>query len=402
MQSDLLARARKLEGYAAQDPGNLSLLRDLAQTYHRAGEHQRALDVLDGSPDVAEAPAPWAALRGQLLLALGRWDDAARLFEKALQQQPDSSALLFNLGYATWASDSDPDLAIERLSRAAQAEPTNARFRHQLALALESAGDVDAAMQALRETLAIEPDHADALFTLGRLELDAGAFDEASASAARCIAAHPARATGWLLKGQIALFQMDAAAAAKSLRQALDLDPDDVDTRVSLAQASLMQGRPRHARALLEEAVAKDPADDAAQCMLGWACIADNDAQAAGAAFARAHALAPQNADALAGSACIRLSEGQTRPALQLAEQALTLDRGHVIAQMIVARAHELDGQAVQAKELFGSVLQSSPFGPLRSKLGEALEAGARSPAARRLNRRFARGVATAPAGRGH
>ena len=41
----------------------------------------------------------------------------------------------FNLGYATWASDSAPQLAVEQLSRAVQADPSSARCRHQLALA---------------------------------------------------------------------------------------------------------------------------------------------------------------------------------------------------------------------------------------------------------------------------
>ena len=156
MQNDLLTRAGRLEAYASQDPTNAALLHDLATTYHGAGHHEQALEVLDRVQSVGDAASPALdALRGQVLLALGRWDDASDLFAKALQVQPDSAPLLFNLAYAVWASEKDPRRAVSLFERAVGLDGSNLRFRHHLALALEAAGDPDGAIAALEQALAM-------------------------------------------------------------------------------------------------------------------------------------------------------------------------------------------------------------------------------------------------------
>ncbi|HWH83902.1 MAG TPA: tetratricopeptide repeat protein [Burkholderiaceae bacterium] len=398
MQSDLLNRAERLQGYAAQDPTNLALLRDLAATWHAAGEHQRALDALDRAEAAPGGPSALAPLRGPVLLALGRWQEAAAIFENALRTQPDSAALAFNLGYAVWASEQDPTRAVELFRQAARIEPGDARLRFYLALALESAADLDAARQSLDAALAIDPRHVDALAMLGRLALDAGDLDRATDLAARCIAARPEHPAGWQLKGQAALFRMDAVDAAKSLRQALDLAPDDADTRVSLAQAALMQGRPRHAKDLLQQAVAENASHDAALCMLGWACIADNEAAGAAAAFERANAAAPDNPDAMAGIALLRLADGRRDEALQWTERALALEPAHAMAGLLRARLAELDDRPAEARAVLASVLDGSSTGPLGSStLGQKLAAAGASPTVGRMKRRFARALPAAP-----
>ena len=401
MQNDLLTRAGRLEAYASQDPTNAALLHDLATTYHGAGHHEQALEVLDRVQSVGDAASPALdALRGQVLLALGRWDDASDLFAKALQVQPDSAPLLFNLAYAVWASEKDPRRAVSLFERAVGLDGSNLRFRHHLALALEAAGDPDGAIAALEQALAIDPRHLGSLAMLGRLELDAGDFDAAAEFASRCIATHPGQAAGWQLKGQVALFQMDAQSAARSLRQALDLDAADIDTQISLSQATLMLGRPRHARQLLARAIDSEPSNDVALCLLGWACIADNEAQAARKAFTEALRADPGNADAPAGLAVLALSAGDSTECLEHAESALALDAGHVVAKLAKARAQESREHPAEAKALVDDVLKSTPFGPVQTNVAQMLDASRGSEAVRRMHRRFARTASTSPAAR--
>jgi len=398
MRSDLLDRAQRLQRYAVQDPTNLALLRDLASTLHAAGEHAQALEVLDRIDALSGEPSSGAALRGQVLLALGRWGDAQALFESARRQQPESAALAFNLAYALWASEKDGARAIELFADAVRLEPDNPRFRYYLALALEASGDANAARQALEKAIEIDPGHFDALAMLGHLALGGGDLSAASAFAGRCVAAQPTRADGWQLKGQVALFQLDAAAAAKSLRQALDLAPDDVDTRVSLAQAALMQGRARHARELLLQAVVQDPSHDGALSMLGWACAAENDAPAAATAFERARTRNPENPDAWAGGACICLANGQKESALQWADRALAIDPTHAIASLVKARIAELDDRVVDARAIVEAVLGSAPGQPLGASFGQTVANAAASPGVKRMQRRFTRQLRGAPA----
>lgn len=388
MSSDLLSRARRLEAYAALDPANVELLFDLADTWHHAGEHGKALSVLERAEQAGLPPARLGPLKGRLLMAQGRWHDAVQLYESALHDAPASAALLANLGYSCWAAG-DTARAVEWLMQAAALDPADPDIRCHLALALEETHLPAEAAQALEQALALQPTHEKALTMLARLRLDAGALEQAAALAGRCIAAHPTHAAGWQLRGQVSLFEMDAASAVKSLRQALDLEPADVDTRVLLAQAAMLQGRVRHARTLLQEAAALEPSNDQAQCMLGWACAGEDDIDGAEAAFERALDIEP-SADALSGRACVALGRAAPERAREAAEQALALEPDHALARLLLSRVQALAGQDVQAGELLQEVLRSTPFGPLGSDVRSTLSGAAQQPMVRRLQRRAA------------
>jgi cellulose synthase operon protein C len=393
MHEDLLTRARRLERYALQDPANWQLRLDLAQTYHRAGLHQSALEVLD-RPAAAQPPQEVTSLRGQLLLAMGRWSEAIALFEAAQAQHPESAAIAFNLAYGVWASETDPERAVSLFRRALELDANQiAAYRH-LGLALEATGNLPAARQALEEALERAPTDGPTLLQLGRLLLDTGDFAGASAIAARGVAAAPAWAEAWAFKGQVALFELDAAAAARSLRQALDLDPAAVDTPVLLAQATLMQGRVRPARALLEAVVSEHTTDSGALCMLGWACLYDEDVAGADSAFERAASAEAGNAEAWSGRAVVALARGREADAEGAAGKALQMEPEHVIARLIMRRLHELDGRADEAKKVIDAVLASAPFGPFNTSTAGLLQ----SPGVQRLLRRQQRRMASAAA----
>ena len=397
MDDDLLTRAQRLERFALQDPANWPLRLDLAQTYHRAGMHSSALEVLD-RPAAAEPPVDAASLRGQLLLAMGRWAEAIALYEAAQAQQPESPAIAFNLAYAVWASEADPARSVVLFRRALALDPGQmAAYRH-LASALEATGDLAAARQALDQALERSPTDSQALLQLGRLLIDTGDFVGAAAIAARCVAAAPTSAQAWAFKGQVALFELDAAAAARSLRQALDLDPAAADTRVLLAQANLLQGRVRPARALLEAAAADQTADDGALCMLGWACLYEEDVAAADSAFQRATLAEPENADAWAGRAVVALAQARAADAGAAAGKALHLEPEHVIARLVVQRLHELDGRADEAKAVIDAVLASSPFGPFNTSTAGLLQTPGVQRVLKRQQRRMGSAAARAAA----
>lgn len=393
MHEDLLTRAQRLERFALQDPANWPLRLDLAQTYHGAGLHPAALEVLD-RPSVAEPPAEATSLRGQLLLAMGRWDEAIALYEAAQAQQPESAAIAFNLAYGVWASEADPVRAAALFRRALVLDPSQIAGYRYLAFALEATNDLAAARQALEQALERAPTDGQTLQQLGRLILDTGDFAGAAALAARCVAAAPSSAQAWAFKGEVALFEMDAAAAARSLRQALDLDPADAHTRVLLAQANLLQGRVRPARSLLEAATSDQAADEGALCMLGWACLYDEDVPGAGLAFERAALAEPESADAWAGRAVIALAQARTADAGTAAATALELEPEHVIARLVVQRLHELDGRSDEAKAVVEAVLASTPFGPFNTSTAGLL----RSPGVQRVLRRQQRRMAPSTA----
>lgn len=388
MNTELLARAERLEGFARQDPANAALLRDLAGAYHQAGEHAKALEVLDRcAGDAGDEPA-LHGLRGQVLLALGRWDDAARLFDSALAREPNAPALLFNTGYALWAAGTEPGRAAALLARAAEFHPANPHVLIHAALAADDAGHAAAARGYLSAALALEPRNARALLLLARLLLQDGETDRAAELADRCIAAQPAKPDGWQLKGEIALFGMDGATASKCLQQALDLDPQDTDTRVSLAQAALLQGRTKHARQCVEAALQREPAHVQALGLLGWLHAADNDNAAARAAFSAAIAADSGAAEAHAGLACVALAEGDVAAARMHGDAALASEPANPLAQLVAARTDELQGAPDRARAAMQDLLAATPFGAAAPSVGGMVAKAGQSRAVQRLQRR--------------
>jgi tetratricopeptide (TPR) repeat protein len=392
--AELLARAQRLEAFAARDPGNADLLRDLADTYHQAGDHERALQALDR----AGRGAPDAPLRGRLLLALGRWDDAARLFDEALQREPASAALWFNLGYALWAAGEAPQRAVQCLARAAELSPQDPQVLRHLALAQEAAGDPAAAVATVSAAERHGAADAALLVLLSQLQLDAGDAPAAQAAAARAVSLDARSPAAWQARGQAALFALDAPAAAQSLRQSLDLH-DDPDTRVLLAQAQLMQGRAHQARRLLEPLLAHHAAtgagDPVALCMAGWACCGDDDPAAAARAFEAALALDAQHADALAGLALVRLALGAQQAARELVDRALAAEPEHLAARLVTTQLDNVAAGSADARAVVAAVLRSTPFGPVfgpvsgpsQASVAQALEHPALRSAAQRMQR---------------
>lgn len=389
MHEQLMTRAERLEGYAQSDPSNAALLLDLAETYHHAGAHDRALAVLDRVADADRAAG--VALRGQVLMAMARWDDAAALYEEALGRDPANPALLFNFGYALMGADRDAARASALLTQAAQLDPRDVRVARWQALALDAVGDAEGARAAAQRAVAIEPDDFDARLTLSQLMLDTGDTAQALEAAKRCTMTHPSAAQGWAHKGQIELMQLDAAAAAKSLRTALDLDGSDIDTRLALAQASMMTGRTQHARRLVDEVIAADATNDAAWGMQGWLCVASNNLADARAAFDKALALAPDSADAWAAVASMHLAAGERDSAARAAAKATDLAPGHVLAMMVQAELHKSAGRTVEAQAITSNLLHATPFGASGPELEAVLRQAATSPAVRRMKQRAMR-----------
>jgi tetratricopeptide (TPR) repeat protein len=389
MHEQLMTRAERLEGYAQRDPSNSALLIDLAETYHQAGAHERALTALDRLPDSDRAAG--LALRGQALMALARWDEAAALYEQALGRDVANPALLFNLAYALMGADRDAARAAALLAQAAELDPRDVRVARWQALALDAAGDAQSARAAAQRAVAIKPDDFDAQLTLSQLVLDTGDTAAALQAAKRCTMTQPGLARGWAHKGQIELMQLDAAAAAKSFRIALELDGSDIDTRLGLAQASMMTGRTQHARRLLDEVLAADPTNDAAWGMQGWVHAAQDDLGGARSAFDKALSLAPDSADAWAAVAGMHLAAHERDSAESAAAKALALAPGHVLALMVQAELRKSAGQTDEAQAMASSLLRATPFGAAGPNLEAVMQQAAASPAVRRMKQRALR-----------
>ncbi len=271
------------------------------------------------------------------------FQNALTLWSDNLRVNPDSWSAHNSLG-AYWFDQGNPALAIEHYQWALALNPINAVAHNNLAWALlqmgrpaEALGHCQAALQlnpqyppaylnlaavlrqlqrpeqaqaALRRALELRSDFAPAHVALGNLLRDTGRLEPA-VDAYRAALRHEPRSVEALGNlGQTYAMLGDAANAVASLQRALQLDPDNWNLQISLARALNQQGQLPAALRHAQAAAQLKPQDSSVHNTLGIIHARLGQADLAQAAFARALALNPDNADAAANLARLRETVG--------------------------------------------------------------------------------------------
>jgi Flp pilus assembly protein TadD len=116
---------------------------------------------------------PWNN-SGMILRTLGRYAEAAAMFEKAAELAPRNSIPLTNLWFTDLDYLKDAAAAEKAGRRLVTLSPELANSRHLLGYSLAAQGRFDEAEKELRKTLELEPDHAYALPNLAYVLFAAG------------------------------------------------------------------------------------------------------------------------------------------------------------------------------------------------------------------------------------
>jgi Flp pilus assembly protein TadD len=134
---------------------------------------------------VAEHPEDPRALNnlGQLLVRLGRAQDAIQYLDKAVQLTPDSWSYQFNRARA-YAELKQWDAAIAGYQQAGHIFPDDYATQYNLAKALQASGDAKGALPAYERAIALAPGQPDFQLSYG-LALEAAARPQDAAAAYR-------------------------------------------------------------------------------------------------------------------------------------------------------------------------------------------------------------------------
>jgi putative PEP-CTERM system TPR-repeat lipoprotein len=264
--SALLARRDDLRGAEAvieeglrQRPGDAALQSAAVGLARRVGGVEAALAAIERVQRRGGAMPAAASLRGDLMLAERRPQDAAQAYEAAFNAAP--SSLLAQRGAAAWLAIGRNEQAAQLLRNWVQREPNDVAALNTLSRIEIAAGQDDAALARLRTVLRLSPTDATALNNAAWLIQKRGnaeALAEARPLAERALflapTAEAADTLGWIM-----LRQGDAAGAVPLLRQAVTAagaqpDPGMV---VRLAQALRDSGNATEARRVLEPILAR-------------------------------------------------------------------------------------------------------------------------------------------------
>jgi tetratricopeptide (TPR) repeat protein len=249
---DFRAAAGLLEQALAEAPQADRLNYLLAMAYRGLGESAKAGEHLARSGPVGVRPFdPWldelAALRtgervrlarGKTAFDAGRFADAAEQFRLALAARPESIEARLNLAVALTRLGQNAE-AMTQLRETVRLAPDHANARYNLGALLAAEGSAQAAQEAVQHlsaALAAKPSDVQALRLRARLLRDSGRLEEALADYARAIELEPAEETALVGKAETLVRLGRYRQAREQLEEARRLLPQSGMVAFGLAR----------------------------------------------------------------------------------------------------------------------------------------------------------------------
>src|SRR6185437_3045087 len=174
--------------------------------------------------------------------ANGDLDEAGRLADALLALDPQNPDAL-QLGGRVALAQKRPQVAIDRLRRAAMQRPRDAALIADFGRALEAAGRRGDAEQALHAAMTLNPAATAHAVALGELLVRAARDDEAAEIFRDIVRREPKNAAAHARLAQLELGLMLPREAIASAEHALALDPDNLVALGALGSALDTTGR---------------------------------------------------------------------------------------------------------------------------------------------------------------
>lgn len=167
---------------------------------------------------------------GFAYLKLGRTQEAAEEFQRAIQAVPNYSLAHSNLGVAL-EELGQRDNARDKFETALQLDPGNVIAHQRFAVILLQSGETKSAIEHFRAAVTLSPDDPSACFNLGLALSKTGQNGAAIPWLERSLKLNPDHLET-VLALALALRDLGRASAARTiLNQFLDKNPDDLDAR---------------------------------------------------------------------------------------------------------------------------------------------------------------------------
>lgn len=282
------AEARALyEAMLADSPGHHDAMFRLGILALQTGDADSALAwVVRARAHLPNEPR-YRLGEGQVLAALGRFDEAAAAYRQLLSDQPAHADAWFALAVMLEARG-DWRAAIDAYDSLLALDPANLDAVNNLGNCHRHCGELEAAEAAYRRALAEQPHHASALTNLATLMLARGRLDEAIALADDAVKAEPDAPDHFVNLAAALAARGRFAEAEAALTRALALDARFPNAAYNLGTVLHALGRYGEAAGQYEAALALAPDHADAWNNLGVTREALGDFTAAAAAYARA------------------------------------------------------------------------------------------------------------------
>jgi tetratricopeptide (TPR) repeat protein len=247
---------------------------------------------------------------GEMLQQEGYLDNAAVVYQAAVQFLPDDADLYYKLAVIEQQRGRLTE-AIAAYRAALRIQPAHVTAHNNLGIALQVQGDLPGALQAYRTAIYLQPDYHEAYNNLGIALQTQGELFAAASAFRVALSLHREDAEAQNNLGVVLQAQGDLKAAATCFYTALRLRPNYPEAYNNLGMVLWVQGNLPAASAVLQTALRLRPHYPEAYNNLGAVLVAQGDFAAAEAAFEAALAILPEYAEAHWNRSLVWLTQGR-------------------------------------------------------------------------------------------
>jgi putative PEP-CTERM system TPR-repeat lipoprotein len=277
-----LAAIDKLEAKQPDKPiaANLRGRVQLAKKDNAAARKsfERALQI---DPNFFAAAASLSAMD----IADKKPDDAKQRFDALLAKNPKNGAALLALAQLAAVNGASKDEVAALLTKAVDANPTDAAPRLLLIDLLLRNKDYKQALSVAQNAVSALPNSTDLLAALGRVQQVSGDVNQAIATYGKLVAMQPLSSLPLVRLADAQVANKDLKAAEQSLRKALEIKPDAIEAQLGLVMLAMEGKRYGDALKVARSIQEQRPKELVGSVMEGDISAAQKNWEAAAAAY---------------------------------------------------------------------------------------------------------------------
>ncbi len=233
------------------------------------------------------------------------------------------------------------DEAEKLLQSAVEASPVDSAARHYLAEVLWHRGATEAALAQMETAVRLEDSDPTLLVRSGEMQLGTGNAEQALVRADQAIQLNPKLASAWALRGRVYWRLDQTERALADLQRSLQFAPDSGDVLMDVAAIYRQRGQHDRCLTALQHLLDTYPQGEGTQ-LAYWMeglTLSDLDRpRQAIESLRTANQIGPPNPDILYYLAQAQLAAGQGDAALRTAQQALALNAAHALSRELLTQ----------------------------------------------------------------
>jgi tetratricopeptide (TPR) repeat protein len=317
----------RAEDFQGPEPWR-EMVRKSLDGYNR-GNYQAAFDAISGVPPDLREPR-FFAYRAQLLLGVGRVDEASKDIERALSLSPnDGNALALQSIIAVVQNDKERALDVARKAVAADAKSATALVA--LSYAQQANFDLESARNSLERAVQADPNNALAWARLAEIHMSFARLDEALEAAQKAVSLNPDLSRTQMVLGFAHLTRVNTTEARRAFDRAIELDQADSLSRLGLGLAKIRDSSFEEGRKDIEVAASLDPNNSIVRSYLGKAYYEEKRSDVAEREYATAKELDPKDPTPYFYDAIQKQTTNRPVEALQDMERAIELNENRAV-----------------------------------------------------------------------